>query len=496
MNFRVILCAFIFSGCTSIFRGPSSTTEPLKDLLQTASNEFQGVVLTPENCTEPLTHLHRTLETVAWDSYSNEELRRDGPQSLDILWKLRTRLHGQLDTMSSSCAYQTRYLFNLMRDTEDYIIEFVHTGPVLNPADVKFQKQPVPISNQTAYPPSLVSEKWQGQEFKFHAGDLMLARGVSFISAIITQTSDNKSHYSHVAFVTVDPKTKKAGTIESYIGTGVTPFDMDFALKNENARLLVLRPKNLELGQKASDIMSAKVKAALAKGRPIPYDYTQDYKQYSKMSCTEVPRSAYDWASEGELKLPFYSSQIVLNNKKFLSSLNLKKGESFSPDDLEIDPRFELVLDWRDYRLIRDSRYKDAILSEMIRWVGDLKYQFRGTAKSGIAKHIILPSRTTRLWPLVRAVTGSPDIDPTLPKDLLGVMTVLGQVGDGLLERVEKADKEFIAKYKRPMTNRQLRDYLEQLRAQDLHTYIEYQYSFIHYALRPDGVYPKPGAGH
>ena len=147
-----------------------------------------------------------------------------------------------------------------------------------------------------------------------------------------------------------------------------------------------------------------------------------------------------------------------------------------------------MVLDWRDYRLIRDSRRKDAVLSEFVRWMNDLDYKFHDTAKSVIAKDILLPASSTRLWPLIRKVTGTPDIDPLLPKKTLGIMTVMNQVAAMVLQQLDKADDAYIARHGRPMSNAQLREAVNLIRTNDLLTYKLGLRTSIHHAFRPDSI--------
>ncbi|HWU43720.1 MAG TPA: hypothetical protein VN132_09790, partial [Bdellovibrio sp.] len=61
-----------------------------------------------------------------------------------------------------------------------------------------------------------------------------------------------------------------------------------------------------------------------------------------------------------------------------------------------------------------------------------------------------------------------------------------------LLEKVKEQDAQYFTKHQRPMTNTQLRDYLEQLRVDDLENFKEGDPSLIHEFLRPDNVIAKP----
>lgn len=477
---------FIFSllvltlGCASTERKPSSVDS---GVIQEEMNRYLATITSPSydrgTCAATLTSLQQNLRNIDWNAYTNADLRAHALETINLFWQVRLNIHRKLGDVGKDCILLSRDVFHLLRDGEDYLGDFAYSVKAVDPATLDFQKQPVPIYNREAYPPYFVRSDLNDPKFKFNSGDLMLARGVSFISAIISQISDNHSHYSHVVFLNVDNKTQTTGTVESYVGAGVQKYDIDFALKNENARLLVLRPKDHVLGQKANEF------AIKAVNDKIRYDYSMDFVDYSKMSCVELAVYAYDKGSQGQVKIPTYPANLTLNNPDFLAKMGLKKGSIITPDDLEVDPNFEMVLDWKDYRLVRDSRHKDAILSELMRWMSDLKYNFHETLSSRAAKYIVQPSRKTPLWPLVRFVTGAPNIDKEIPAKTLGVMTVLNSVAEDLLAEIRKEDEAYFQKHQRPMTNSQLRETLEKIRREDAQKYAAGEKTLIHKALHP-----------
>lgn len=465
---------FISLGCASTERKPSSVDS---GLIQEDMKHYLADITSPSydrnSCGATLKNLQTSLQNIDWNAYTNDDLKVHAKDTMNLFWQLRLNIHNKIADNGKDCAMVARDVFHKLRDGEDYLTEFAYNIPAVDPTTLDFQKQAVPIYDRKAYPPYFVRPDLDDAKFKFQKGDLMMARGVSFISAIISQISDNHSHFSHVVFV------DGQGTVESYVAVGVKHYDMDFALKNENARLVVLRPKNATLGAKASEFAD---KAAASR---IPYDYQMNFQDYSAMSCVELGVYAYDKASDGQLKIPAYPALLNLNNADFLSKMSLKPGSIITPDDLETDPNFDLVLDWRDVRLVRDSRHKDAILSEMMRWLGELHYNFHDTPKSLMVKYFIQPSRQTPLWPLVQKLTGAPDIDKQIPKKTLAVMTVLNTVAENLLEELRKQDADYVQKHQRPMTNVQLREALEKIRVADLKLYTAGGKSLFHKALHP-----------
>jgi hypothetical protein len=202
------------------------------------------------------------------------------------------------------------------------------------------------------------------------------------------------------------------------------------------------------------------------------------------MSCVEVAVYAYDKASQGKVMIPAQPAKIDVKNTHFLKKMSITPGPMITPGDLETDPNFEMVLEWKDYRLLRDSRQKDALLSEMIRWISELNYDFHDSIASFGAKNIIYPARRTPLWPLVQKMTGAPNIDREIPRKTLGLMKVLSEAGDVLLKELRDKEAAYFQAHQRPMTNQQLRATLEQFRLADLETYQKTGKAPLHSLLR------------
>ena len=149
--------------------------------------------------------------------------------------------------------------------------------------------------------------------------------------------------------------------------------------------LLLLRPRDPALGVRAAAFMHEKVASAIAAGKPIPYDYDFNFEEHSALSCAEVARYAYEEASQGGVIVPAYPSRIQAD-PAFLERFALHAGETFEPGDAEVDPRFEIVAEFSDLSLTRDSRIKDVILSEMLHWVDELNYGLFDTGTSKFAE--------------------------------------------------------------------------------------------------------------
>lgn len=459
----------------------AAASTPSSDLIENSKRhgvQVQSLGFDANSCMGVLQDLRVDLKQVQWGHYSNAELQNHAAEIADSFWQLRLALHGRLDVMSAPCVLQTRQLFFWLRDAEDYLVEFTSLAQAQYPENIDFQKGLQPIYEQAPYETSLLRADYQPAPLKLRSGDVLLARGVSFISAIISRMTTNQSGFSHSFIWNVDPQTQIENSVESYMDMGVMQFDSAFALRNENVRLTVLRPKDAAMGARASTFA---MQAAVAH---LPYDYAMDFQNDKALSCVEVVTSAYAKASQGFMQLPLYPGKISVKSSEFLAKLSLKAGAIISPADLETDPRFELISDWRDNRLVRDSRHKDAILSEMLRWVDVFGYKFRNTSQSVIAKYILQPARNTALWPLLHKLTGA-SINSEMPRQMLGVAVVMKQVGEQLLVEIRKMDQKHVAEFGRPMTSAELRAALEKFRFNDLQRYYDSEGSLIHSMFRP-----------
>ncbi|MFS4457856.1 hypothetical protein [Bdellovibrio sp. HCB2-146] len=485
---KKLILGLLLSSQVSVYANPQ---HDLIGTFQDALRFVESSSFNNETCPTFLNAFVKSSASPDWNRYSNEELQAFSKDSIEQIWQLRLALHKKLGGANPACVRGIRSAFFALRETSDYLGEFAFQQPSLNPSTLDFQKQATPIQDYSAYPAYKISPSFPG-DFKFKSGDVMLARGVSFVSALISQITDQGSKFSHVIMVNVNPKTGEERTIESYIGVGVSTYEMPWALRNENARLLVLRPKDQKLAAKAADIALEKAQNGDGKNKPIPYDYFSKIDDPSRMGCAEVARASFKWASDGKTVIPAVLSQTDVTNKDFMEKMNIEQGPVYAPDDLATDPNFELVLDWTDYRLVRDSRQRDAILGEIMRWVNALQYNFHDTPQAYLAKNVVLPSRKTFLWPLIQKAIKAPNLDRDFPKETLGVVTVVNQIGNTLLERLKAADERYYAQYHRSMTTAQLKAYLDNMRIADQRNYLEGRPTLIHYALRPNNIVRRP----
>ena len=413
---------------------------------------------------------------------SPELFKQDAKNIADVSWRIREALHRRLSDFDLNCTNQIQSNFRQFRFIEDYILERITQVKDLYPEGKNFEKEElVPMKNAAPY--YVFNRRDQDQNLKnsvsFKPGDLMIARGLSFLSAMIARLGDRGTQFSHVVMLAQDgPVTRKVEkepdvkfpftqrTIESYVGSGVGFYDIDYALKNENSRLLWLRSKDQDLAARAATYMGDRVTELSAHHDKIYYDYNLDFKNHDTMSCAEVAQVAYEVASNGAVHIPMYENNIS-GASSLLSHIGLPAGKTFEPGDMEIDPRFELMGEFKDLRLTRDSRHKDVIMTKIFQWMNERHYQLHDSIKSKMAGGVIFDVRRTVLWPTVKKLLKLSDFSKEIPRKMIRTVELLNELGTPLLERLRAQDDAFKARTGWSMTYQELYQAMEDFRAQD-----------------------------
>lgn len=200
-----------------------------------------------------------------------------------------------------------------------------------------------------------------------HSGDILVSRGGAPTSALIARGNDYPGNFSHIAFVYVDPETKEAKIVESHIEVGVVVSTAEQYLADKKLRVMLLRLR-ADLPQIRKDPLlphkAAEYAYNRAKGEHIPYDFAMDYKDHSKLFCSEVASEAYErfgvnlWAGVSHISTP--------GLRRWLSAFGVRYFETQEPSDLEYDPQLRVVAEWRDPLTLKKDRMDNAATEVML----------------------------------------------------------------------------------------------------------------------------------
>lgn len=488
-KYQILIPAFfLLTACAHISRNIASgpLNPPKLDNLLEASQAILADVedhTFPMYCVDYLKTLEQSLDDLDVRTLPVDQVIVDADAISKTSWEIRTKLHSRLPEFDKECALQVQASFRQFRFIEDYILELSRKVTDHAPAEIDFQNQPIPVLDVTV---PFYELKMNGP-VKFEPGDMFITRGVSFMSGMIARLGKRATQFSHIVMIYQDPETKKMKTIESYVGSGVAFYDLDFALKNENARILWLRAKDRKLGKEASETIYKYVKAKAEAKTPIKYDYELNFNDFSTMSCAEVSQAAFQMVDKN-FRIPFYPNQISATNS-IIQRLKLIEGDTFEPGDMEIDPRFDIVGEFQDLRLTRDSRQKDAIMSAIFSWMENKKYVMKDNMKSKMAGGVIYSARRTFLWPLVKRMLKLDDFSKEIPRNMLRTVTLVNELGEILLNDLREKDLAFEKQYGVPMSYTDFYRTLEEMREKDLELYKDKKtrkQSKFHKLIRPE----------
>ena len=81
------------------------------------------------------------------------------------------------------------------------------------------------------------------------------------------------------------------------------------------------------------------------------------------------------------LTIPLFLSQIT-PNLDMARRLGVKSKEIFAPSDMELDPQFEVIAEFRNLRKLQSLRVKDQILDAMYNWMSKRNYKLKTDLKT------------------------------------------------------------------------------------------------------------------
>jgi hypothetical protein len=451
-------------------REPQSAPGLLSDL-QRLHLDIESNAVDAQNCHPYFQGQLQTLREERIQEIPAERAKSESEKIMQTTWQSRLAIHKSLSKLVS-CRTELRQLFFRLRSIEDLAADRFYGMKQTTQNELgEFQNQPIPLVDNEFYQGYLApSGKVEKGPVAFRTGDLMVTRGLSFFSAAISMITEYPSPLDHFVLVHRDDQSGKLQTIESYAQTGgVAAFPMDYALKNENARIMLLRPKDAALGAKAAQLMlNAVDEGEKDPSKKIGYDYFMDLSNPKRMTCSAVTYWGLRRASGDTFEIPQEKSTVSPKLKQIFKNTGIKMGPMLTAGDIELDTRFELVLEFRDPRLIQDGRIREAVELSIFNWIKEKNYRLRATLGTLAIDTIIYPLRPTPLWPVVRSLTGSPDFPLDTPKGFVKTLKQLNDVSDVLYKRVYDATTKRRAETGWGLTQQQMLDVLEAYRVEDL----------------------------
>jgi hypothetical protein len=323
------------------------------------------------------------------------------------------------------CGKMVQVVNRTIRAMEDlYGLRYLELTGQLDPED---QENYAKINKDGSdFPYTLVRDKYKAEFDKkgltdfVISGDVFLVRNDNFSGAIISRIGGNDNQFSHLAIA----YTEKDGSVmgpenigKKYIveavpdkGLYILPFDEFMA--QDKARLAFFRLKHLDASGKSPEAeiahIAAKHMAGFAAQKNVTYNFSMDmgtnpngdiksvfcsqaWAEGMAFACTQPGIVCEDLSAYIDAKrysslpspqkdvaaqYPLVWTEVPLYNNPLVKMISVSVDESFSPGDVEMDPRLELISDFKYYPKVRQARKYDVIFSKVFQWVEKGGYQF------------------------------------------------------------------------------------------------------------------------
>jgi hypothetical protein len=181
-----------------------------------------------------------------------------------------------------------------------------------------------PVASQA---PSAVSNS-----VELRSGDILVSRGGYPTSALIARGNDYPGNFSHIAFVHVDSATHAISVIEAHIERGVAVGTPEEYLASKKYRVMLLRLRPDLPALQRDPLRPHRAASAMlerARTEHIPYDFTMDYADPSRLFCSEVVSAAYH--DQGITLWTGLSTISAPGLRRWLSSFGVSQFETQEP---------------------------------------------------------------------------------------------------------------------------------------------------------------------
>lgn len=299
----------------------------------------------------------------------------------------------------------------------------------------------------------------------FQSGDIIMTRGKLHNSAAIARIGDIDSQFSHVAMVYIDPRGRHFA-VESLIEVGAVVTPLAEWLSHDLGRAVLFRHRDATLAQRAATLIHDRVRHANGpNGKRILYDFTMSLDPRThNLYCSKLIRRAFKEASEGAIELPTFKTRLDMNNRDFMDRIGVRTVDTFAPGDLEIDPDFDIVAEWRDYRVTSDLRLKDIIMDKLFEWMEKYGYTFEETLRVRLIS--IFGRLASHLSDDIKKMIENviPMVPINMKRTAIAAIAMLHETAEPIFQKLRALEDERTELSGLPLHPREVRQFLERVR--------------------------------
>ena len=414
--------------------------------------------LDSSNCSTKTKAINQWLKKLEMGASREQQLYQDHDYLLKQLWDSKISVHETMKNMAldEKCVHELRNFYINLRKIEDVIEQnnYLNRKEGDSFPDDAFGINNEHVKRNPTYNSFDLLKDLQ-------SGDIILSRGKAYTSAAISALGEYDTQFSHLSMVYKD-SNNKIWTVESHIEVGAFVRPLKDHINDKNFRTMVFRYKDTEMAAKAAEFIFKKVKKASDTTGNINYDFGFDPDDSSELFCSEIASHAFAHVSNNQIKLPMFSSRITAKKPDFVAQLGITVPVSFIPADMEVDPRFDIIAEWKNAAIIPDILQKDAVLQAMYRWSDQEGYVLNQASS--------FTSFTYRniAWPLRRVPVFERQFDEKLPlnmtRKLVGYFGVLESVGKFLQKRLAVEELQHLSVHNDYMNSDEKYEFLNHVR--------------------------------
>ena len=450
-----------------IFSGANSEAAHKIDLLKFSSTAKKAITLvSAAQCAAQLTSINNQVDQLMGENFNRKTLSSEGKAVVNNFWQARLTLRKKLvaysaaGTLQPACVNAMRNTFRSFRFMEEYAgLATLAPNAWEDPTQTRVFSGGFPSFEQS---PDL-------KKFAIQSGDVLVSYGMAYGSAAIAHVGEYAGSFSHMAMVYKN-SAGELYTIEAHPEFGVKVAPIEKYLTDGKGRSALFRFKDTKMAALAAKRVYNIAYKADSSGNTIPYDFNMDINDHTKLFCTEVVKYAFDLAAK-EMKtkvtVPAFPTRIVMKNSYILDSFGIETRSTFAPSDIEVDPQFELLAEWRDLARVRLMHHQQSALQSEFKWLDSLKYNYRSDLETILASHILFGARHNPMFEGLVDDMIPPDLSQPTLEAVVQVYLVSEAIHDSLVDK----DKAIEGTNTPLMTWSQLLSQTEQIRKDDLAAY-------------------------
>ena len=420
---------------------------------------------TAKELADNLAQVYEAVFNVSLDRYDVVSLARSAPQLMRTIFAHRTKLREQVADwhargfMSLPAQRAVRNALRVARYATDMLGEINNGFAQLGPGEPTLRGFRGVDTN------TLVNPAYDtGNDIPFRAGDLLLMRGMHHNSAAIARIGDVDSQFSHLAIVHTD-ESGKQWVVESLIEEGAVINPLDATLHHGLGRCVLFRHRDKELARRAAALIHDFVRRSHESGgRRIWYDFSMELAGEEELFCSKLVRLAYELGSAQSCVLPTFTTRFDMKNRDFVDRIGVTARETFAPADIELEPDFDLVAEWQDYRVTSRLRLQDLLMDKLFQWMEEYGYRFH--ADLPIRLIGIFGQLSGRLSDRAKDLIASvvPKVPPNMRRSTIQAVAMLHRTAEPLLADLMALERHSVERKGRPLHAREVFEYLEQRR--------------------------------